>query len=307
MVVSVLLLALLVRTVPMGDLVDTLLGIRLGPLGALVLLHGVVLVIRVRRWEWIVAVEPPAGLVPSSAAWDAVFIGWFANFALPAKVGELARPWVYSRATGRPFAEVLGTVALERVFDLLALGGLFWLAFGVLPGATGLPEWFPRFAELGGAASLGGLVGLGVLWRWGPKEGTIGRFRAGLDVFGRPVALARVLALTAIAWAAEVIAVALTLIACGAEGLEAAARFAASASQVVVSTLAVAVPAAPGGIGVDQWATIVALRPFAVLDEVATAISLVDMAAVLLWVVPLGVLAFGRRGGRKLTREIEAE
>lgn len=303
---SVLLLVLLLRVVPLAELRDALARVRLDVLAAVVLLHGGILVLRVRRWEWVVAQPEPPGRLPSAAAWDAVFIGWFANFALPAKIGELARPWVYADATKRPFAAVLATVAFERVLDLLALGVLFWVAFAVLPGADGLPDWFARFAGIGGLASLGGLLALGALWRWGPRDGVVGRFREGLDLFSRPRSLIRALLLTAAVWAAELIGVVLTLVACGAD-VAGVARVAAAASQAVVSTLAVAVPAAPGGLGVDQWATILSLRPFGVDDAVATAVSLVDMAAVLAWIIPIGFLAFLRRGGRGLARSIADE
>ena len=296
------LVGLLLMTVPLRDLRATLLGIRLGPLVAVVAAHAAILVVRVRRWEWIVST--PARPVPSRAAWDAVFVGWFANFALPAKLGELARPWVYAQATGRPFTELLATVALERVLDLLALGALFWLAFAVLPGAEGVPLWFGRLATVGGVASVGGLLALAALRRFGPTEGAVGRFRAGLDLFGRPAVLLRVLAITGAIWVAEVGAMVLTLVACGAVEPEGLVRIAASASQVVVSTLAVAMPAAPGGIGVDQWATILSLRPFGVADASATAVSLVDMAAVMAWVVPIGLFAFLRRGGGDLARSM---
>ncbi|MEE2827605.1 MAG: lysylphosphatidylglycerol synthase transmembrane domain-containing protein [Myxococcota bacterium] len=319
---STVLLVLLLHAVQIEKVMATLRSVRPDLLALLVLLHAVILGMRIQRWGLIV----DGGSRPSwrrrRLVAEASLVGWFVDSALPLKAGEVARPWVYARSTGRSFLDLLGTVTLERVLDLMALAALFALAFGVLPGAR-LPDGFAQFAIFGFVASLGGFVAVLSLRRWGPTEmpefgdspsirvralAAAVRFREGLGLFDRPALLARVVAWTTVIWVVETGAVALTLAACGVDLAWATgpSGLAASGSQVVISTVALGLPSAPTGIGVDQWATIFALRPFGVDDAVATAVSIVDIACVLIWVLPLGLLAvFRGSAGPGVLRELE--
>ena len=56
------------------------------------------------------------------ATFWALVLGLFANNVLPARLGEIARMAALSRETGLRRTQVLTTIAVERVFDLAALG-----------------------------------------------------------------------------------------------------------------------------------------------------------------------------------------
>lgn len=71
--------------------------------------------VRATRWRFLVA---PAK--PDVPFWQGVLINWvgfFAIFVLPLRIGELARPAVSKMRLGIPLSVGFGTVALERVFD----------------------------------------------------------------------------------------------------------------------------------------------------------------------------------------------
>ena len=86
---------------------------------------------RASRWRFLVA--PVKSDVPF---WEGVLLNWigfFAIFALPLRLGEVARPALGKLRQGISVSAGFGTVAVERVFDgLLTAGCVVW-ALAVLP------------------------------------------------------------------------------------------------------------------------------------------------------------------------------
>lgn len=85
---------------------------------------------RASRWRFLIE---PVKRVPF---WEGVMLNWigfFAIFALPLRLGELARPALCKIRQGISLSAGFGTVAVERVFDgLLTACCVVW-ALGVLP------------------------------------------------------------------------------------------------------------------------------------------------------------------------------
>jgi uncharacterized protein (TIRG00374 family) len=118
--------------------------------------------VRAARWRFLVA---PAK--PDAPFWQSILINWvgfFAIFVLPLRIGELARPAVSKMRLGVPLSVGFGTVAVERVFDgLLTSACVVWgLAFLPQlhtddPIARSLP-YYGWVAVSGFAAAFGGLV-----------------------------------------------------------------------------------------------------------------------------------------------------
>jgi uncharacterized protein (TIRG00374 family) len=75
-------------------------------------------VFRARRWQFIIQ---PLGYRPSfKHTYDAVMLTYLANFALP-RMGEIVRCGALQRTEKIPFESSLGTVVMERVFDMVCL------------------------------------------------------------------------------------------------------------------------------------------------------------------------------------------
>lgn len=119
-------------------------------------------------------------------ALTALLVGQVANLVLPMRGGDLVRAmWVRpERATERSAgaSEALGSVALEKVWDLLALLLCGLLLLALVP----LPAWFSQSTwSTAGILVIGGLVlwaGLrwqDVLFRWAAL--VLARFPAGWD------------------------------------------------------------------------------------------------------------------------------
>lgn len=81
-----------------------------GYLASLVLVH----FLRASRWRFLIA---PVQRVPFSEVLLLNWIGFFAIFALPLRLGELARPALTKARHRIPISVGFGTVAVERVLD----------------------------------------------------------------------------------------------------------------------------------------------------------------------------------------------
>ena len=126
--------------------------------GAL-LLTALTYVIRAFRWQYLLA---PLGSVRFGPAFRATVIGFAATFLLPARAGEVIRPYLLARREGLPGTATFATVILERLLDLvtaLTLFATFVLLFDprTVPGAA---AHLPR-VQLGGL--LAAVVAIGAL------------------------------------------------------------------------------------------------------------------------------------------------
>jgi uncharacterized protein (TIRG00374 family) len=83
---------------------------------------------------------------------NAMMVGYFYNSILPARAGEAVRVLVLSRRSTVPPVEIVGTVVLERVYDVISILVIFFLAEPWLPHVS----WF-------GAAAVAAIVLAGLI------------------------------------------------------------------------------------------------------------------------------------------------
>ena len=81
-----------------------------------------------RMLRWVLLIEP-LGYNPSKQnTFFALMFGYFANLALP-RIGEVARCGVLYSKEKIPVDKLLGTVIIDRAFDLLTLALLGFIVF----------------------------------------------------------------------------------------------------------------------------------------------------------------------------------
>ncbi len=104
---------------------------------------------RALRWRSLFAHgrRPPFG-----AVLDAMLVGYLYNNILPARAGEAARVVVLTQRSTAPPVEIVGTVVLERLYDVLAILVIFFAAEPWLPHVS----WFKAAAIA--AIGLAGLI-----------------------------------------------------------------------------------------------------------------------------------------------------
>jgi glycosyltransferase 2 family protein len=115
------------------------------------------------RWQ---AMLQPIGHAPLSLAFRATVVGFAANFLLPARAGEVLRPYLLARRAGLSVTSTFATIVLERLLDLLTvllLFGAFVFLFD--PGVTAADPAMFRAVQLGGLLAAGSaLAGLAVFF-----------------------------------------------------------------------------------------------------------------------------------------------
>ncbi len=234
---------------------------------------GFAMVMRARA-ERIAASLAPLRATRAAEVMPSQMAGYLANFVLPMQAGELARIAVAVRGLGVPAGSMVSSMAVERVVDLLfALGGLA-LAAAVLPLPSAPVLWHVGIA-IGAAVA----VAIAVLaWatlrpdavratvatiadRLPPALAGVLRNQSdaccdGLATLRDPAFLGRYLGWCVVQWLGWVASVAATLWAAGIQ-VDAATIVLCSA----LSTLALALPAAPGYVGTFQLAYHWALAP----------------------------------------------
>ena len=112
------------------------------------------MVIRAARWQVLMR---PIGPVRTWYAWRATLIGFAASNVLPARIGEVLRPYLLARSERLDTASTFATVIVERLLDGLAVLALLAL---YLSGATGPHPRTPLMATIAVSAAL---VAAGIL------------------------------------------------------------------------------------------------------------------------------------------------
>jgi uncharacterized protein (TIRG00374 family) len=227
-------------------------------------------------------------------------IGFLFVWILPARLGEMARPYLLRQNSPVGLSAAMGSVVLERLVDASFL--VFLLA-ACLP-ALSVPDWLVSslkgFVYLLVTAVL--LLLLGSLPRF--RElilQTVSRFlsKAASDFVVRIVEtfydgmqavtslqrLLSVLALTLVIWGLNVIAYFLLF-----PAMDLQLGWLAATTVLVLTCLGIALPAAPGFIGNYHYACVVALGLFGVVKETALAYAILIHFLVMVVIVFMGVI-----------------
>ena len=78
--------------------------------------------LRSLRWQYLLA---PLGHTRFATAFRTTVIGFAATFLLPARAGEVIRPYLLARREGLPATAAFATIILERLLDLVTVLVLF--------------------------------------------------------------------------------------------------------------------------------------------------------------------------------------
>jgi glycosyltransferase 2 family protein len=153
---------------------------------------GLTYVIRALRWQYLLA---PIGATRFVTAFRTTVIGFAATFLLPARAGEVIRPYLLARHEGLNATAAFATIILERLLDLIAVLLLFALfVLTASPGVvSGDPAQFAR-VKFGGLMAAGAAItGAIVLFLAAGHPERIGRIALRIERL-LPARLARVVA-----------------------------------------------------------------------------------------------------------------
>ena len=249
-----------------------------------------------RSWRWAMLMRQGGAQVTWRDLLKILFIGWFVNSVVPAKLGDLYRSYLVKRKFGISLSRTVGVVVAERLLDLMVVFALLIVGGYVAFGRTVLPDL--TIVYITGAA-LAALLVVGFLAiyfvapkiaRFFPGEvRRIGRlFREGVVHSFRALPTAG--ALTVVIWSLESVRLFLVLTSLGL-GLV------VPASGVVFVAVAVAllttVPLTPAGFGFVEIAMVYVLTEgFGLAQHDAIAVAVVDRAVTVLSVIVIGCIVY---------------
>jgi glycosyltransferase 2 family protein len=270
---------------------------------------GVTYVLRTFRWQILLSPIQP---VPFVAVFRATVVGFATIFLLPARAGELIRPWMLSRETGISASAAFATVIVERLFDLVAVLVLFcvWRLTPPAPGAVEM-DGINAAAIVAGLAGAAALAGTFLLAGRSERVGTLTtalarilparaataiisllqKFARGLAVMRRPGPIVGALTLSLALWASIGLSTWVTSRAFGITF-----PFPASFLLSLFLVAGVAVPT-PGGIGGFHAAYSFAVtRLFGATQEQAVACAIVLHAISFVPVTLVGLVIMAQAG-----------
>ncbi len=272
-------LYLAVRHASAADIVRILGSAKAGWLAIAVLVYWLELGARVIRWHALLS--QTGRTVALRNASSAFIIGYAANNVLPAKLGELVRVDLISRMSDIPRLASLGTVVVERIFDIL----LILLMAGISIGMLVLPDTIDLARLRGGMMVLGAFTALllimcmyfgrnGISKRWklgGAMHARLGNLVGGIQILANPKQCGRIFVYSVMIWVLNGVAMWLIVFALGVS-----LSLLQTLLLMGIVGLAAVLPAPPAGLGVLQYA-------FALVFELLRkpgAIGLVASAAV---------------------------
>ena len=138
------------------------------------------LVIRSFRWQFLLE---PLGVAGFGNAFRATAVGFAASSLLPARAGELVRPYFLARHEQMSTTGAFATIIIERMLDLVTVLILLAAFVFVFPGGTSTqnPALFAAVKWAGAAAGLGSVVVLGVLFVVARNPGRLGLMMTRLE------------------------------------------------------------------------------------------------------------------------------
>lgn len=265
----------------------------------------VVQVLRTLRWGLMLR---PLARVEPTRLFAVTSVGFMFVVLLPARLGELARPYLLSQHSQVNFSAALATVVLERIVDSIFMLALFAVSMSLME----FPPWITRsilIVVLGLLTVIGGLFvggsGFGqrivqtIAVRLLPArlasslDDLASTFYTGMSAVRDVRHLTAIFFMSFVIWSVVVLINWVVFRATGVElGLVAALLV------LVFTMLGIAMPAGPGFVGNYHFACLFALSFFNLSKEAAAAYAISLHAVSIGSVVLLGLLSLWPLRGR---------
>lgn len=273
MAISLVCLFLAVRIIDPGQASAVLANAQGLPILLALAFLAITLAAKALRWK--VLFYPRYGRVQFVNVFPILIIGQMANTLFPLRLGEVARAYLIGEREEVSKAFALGTIAVEKVIDMfmallllvillpwmplppwaVASGETMAMVFGFILAAT-LVLTYQKDRVSGTVGAI--LQALPFLTRWASLQ-RVSIALDSLDVLRHREKLLSLGLLSLVAWTSAVFTNYFTLLA-----LDIRLPLVASAFLLLVLQIGVAVPSAPGRIGVFQYLVILALSVFSV-------------------------------------------
>ncbi|KFZ44256.1 hypothetical protein DS62_07565 [Smithella sp. SC_K08D17] len=295
--ISVVLVYLSIRGINLQDVFRDLQRIQFSYVISFIIL--IMLMQWLRSYRWGVMLQPMEK-IDQLSLFSVTSVGFLAIASIPARIGELARPYLISKRSSIKMSSALGTILVERIFDSFTV-----LAIAIIIlFFTDLPPWmikssiiffllalvmfcFIIFLILRRDAALK-LIN-GILRKLPGKfahkiDELIHHFIDGFQIITNIKLFLYLFFLSALIWLVDVLAIYMLLESFGF-GLPIMASFV----LMIILIVGIAIPTAPGYIGNWHFACVLALSLFGLAKAEALSFALVYHFLSMIIVVVLGV------------------
>lgn len=296
-IISIVLVYLSVRNININDVSLALKNIQF----IYVVLFIVVIIFMqwLRSYRWGVMLQPLEKMDQLSL-FSVTSVGFLAIGAIPARIGELARPYLISKRSSIKMSSALGTVLVERILDGLTV---LVIAITVLL-LNDLPSWMLKSTILFSIFILLMFFCMaGLIWRRDTTlmiinkflhilpgklanklDGLISSFADGFQVITDIKSLFYLFFLSAFIWLVDVLAIYMLFLAFGFD-LPVMASFV----LMIILIVGIAIPTGPGYIGNWHLACVLGLSFFGLPEAEVLSFAVVYHFLSMVIVVVLGV------------------
>ncbi len=298
LLLSALLVYLSIRGIDFADVAGGFRAFRYGFLPAILAVMLLMQLLRSYRWGLILR---PLERVDQLSLFAVTSVGFLAIIAIPARLGEVVRPYLITKKSGIRMSSAVGTIVVERVLDSLTV--LFIAVFVLL--FTPLPAWLVRSSILfllltlalvsvmillivrreASLRVLGPLIGKLPPRYAEATQRLICQFLDGFRIMADPALLLSVAWLSIVIWLVDVYAIYLLFRAVNFQ-LPVVAAFV----LMIILIIGIAIPTAPGFIGNWHYSCILGLGLFGVPKTDALTFAIIYHILSVAVVIVLGLL-----------------
>lgn len=232
-----------------------------------------------RTWRWSVLLRTAGYVFPKDTIFRCIMFGWFLNYLLPARVGDVARGVALKTTEGAPLGMSLSTIVLERAIDMITLAFLLGVSAAL---------FFPKKFFILEVIAIGIAVALLLLLfliykfdylivnklknRFPSIKESIQLLKQGLDeIYKNPQAIALCLLLSIPIWLFEI-----SSLYFAAKAINFELPFSFATVSGIAAFIAQVLPLTPAGIGIHEGSITGILALFDISTEIGTSIALVD-------------------------------
>jgi uncharacterized protein (TIRG00374 family) len=248
----------------------------------------------VRTWRWSVLLRSAGYVYPRDLLFKCLMFGWFLNYLIPARLGDIARAISLKTTSDAPFGMTLSTIIIERIFDLitlvLLLGAISFFFFNTS---------FVYIEALSFAIIACLLFVLTLVYKFNEQiilifEHRIPSIRLSLmllkdgliNIWKNPQAMILCLLLSFPVWLLEITSI---FFAAQSIGIDLPFIFAATAG--IVAFVAQALPLTPAGLGIHEASITGVLMLYSIPVSTGMSIALIDHFARGLVIYIFGLIA----------------
>lgn len=297
LIVSAVLVYLSFRGIDKNALLQALKGIDYYLIALSVVILIFMQIIRSVRWGFLLA---PMERISQTMLFAITSVGFLAIVSIPARIGELARPYLITKRTSIPMSSALATILIERLLDsatvLLVMAGTILM--------TPLPSWLVRSGFFVLIITILAMATVVIIYakreivfrrllsrashlpkRWGRIIETIQRFVDGFKVIANCRYLLLAGLFSVLFWLIDALSIYLLLRAFHLE-LPLISAFVI----MLILLVGIVIPTAPGFIGNWHFACVVGLSLFDVPKAEALSFAIVYHFITMVVIIGLGLV-----------------